>query len=344
MNILVTGSSGFIGSNLVARLLKEGHRVVGIDKMPFLHLHQIECDESLFSGFMYDLSYANDTTYKALSYFIKEYKIELVYHLAAIANPKMYVTMPLSTIKNNLLLGLNVFESIIDNKIKLVYTSTSEIYGVGDYGSRDSVSEDSTRILDTPGVLRWVYADSKNMLEHFLFAFKKEKGYNDFIIYRLFNVVGKGIGGISSIGTVFNKMINDALDNEVITVTDEGNQKRTFCHIDDILNWFTIPISCVAEKESLLYGEVFNLGNPENEISMKQLAMDIAEAIFHRTDKKIEIEYVAGNKFHGKGYSEIMRSRPDISKITNRSMITPSINLKTIIEEIVDYVCNQKGV
>lgn len=237
VKVLITGSVGFIGSALTARLLDKGHKVFGYDtKIDPLHdILNESCLREAMDG------------------------IDVVVHCAAIAGINTVGKAPADTVQNILIGTWNVLTaaSMLENLTRFVNFSTSEIYGTEAF----RVIEDSPASIAPVGYSRWVYAASKLAGEHMTKAFHLQHGLPT-VTVRPFNVYGPGQIGDSAMKTFIEKAIND----EDITVYG-GDQIRAWCYIDDFIDGL-MPL--LTDDSAI--GETYNIGNERASLSIHGLA------------------------------------------------------------------------
>lgn len=253
--IFITGGSGFIGSHLIERLIKEneivvydnGHR----DALSFTKLRE-HPNLRFIQGDVLD----KETLSKAMD------GCNMVVHLAAIAGIDTVIKKPIVTMKVNLLGTHHALEAAVNEKIeRFIDFSTSEVYGPYVY----KAEEDGLTTQGRVGEMRWTYSVSKLAAEHLAHCFYEE--YNlPVVTIRPFNVYGPRQVGEGAMHVFIVK----AIKNEGITIYGDGTQIRAWCYIDDFAGGV---LSCLERKEAI--GEVFNIGDPKQTITTLGLAEKI---------------------------------------------------------------------
>jgi UDP-glucose 4-epimerase len=316
MRSLITGGAGFVGSHLADRLLADGQEVFVLDNLStgsmdnIVHLKQ-------HPRFHYTIDdVANEGV---LAELIDQ--ADVVFHLAAAVGVKLIVEAPVHTIETNVH-GTEVVLKHANKKKKLVViASTSEVYGK----SADvPFSEDADLVMGPTAKHRWAYACSKAIDEFLALAYWKEKKL-PVIIVRLFNTVGPRQTG--QYGMVIPNFVRQALAGQPITVFGDGTQSRSFTYVGDVVGAL---ISLVQEPRAV--GEVFNIGNPA-EISMR----DLAEKIKKMVGSASPITLVPYDQAYEKGFEDMPRRVPDISKIQALIGFEPKVQLKEILERVIDH-------
>ena len=319
-DILVTGGAGFLGSYICERLLKLGHKVTAIDMADgekiehlmghkdFEFIQDSVCDLSLMKHQMRDK--------------------DIIFHLAAIADPLKYVTNPLNVMEVDLLAAINIFKIAAENKTKIIFSSTSEVFG----RNRDVPwRETDDRVLGATSVYRWCYSTSKAACEHFLFALNKQEGI-PFVIYRFFNVYGPKLDELGH-GRVIPVFLKQFLHGEEVTVHGDGKQTRTFIYVNDAVD-AVIKLAFCKKAEN----EVFNIGR-QQEYTMHELAKTIK-----RIGRfKSKITFVKHKDVFGKGYEDISRRLPDTNKIHKYIKWRPKISLGEGLRKTINYYREKKG-
>ena len=314
--VLITGGAGFIGSNLIGKLLSKGtESIYIIDDLSTGKLKNIE-------------TYMDSKKVTLINKRVEDCNeldsllngIDFCFHLAAGVGVKYIMDNVSKALLTNIEGTHKIIESCKKNNVPILITSTSEVYGV----SNDPVwTEETKSLIGPPTKLRWSYAASK-LIDEFLALSEYNDGNLKPIIVRLFNIIGTN--QLSEFGMVVPKFIEAALKNEPIVIHGKGEQKRSFTWVEDVVNYFCL----LAEKE--LYGEIFNIGQTE-EISIKNLA----DMIIKSTNSQSEIIYTPHNEVYGDKFEDPMRRTPSIEKIVKATGYKPNMSIPEMIKEIIDY-------
>ena len=311
--VIVTGGAGFIGSNLVKRLLDDGvEEILIIDdfstgkKKNLQDFSKIQIIESKVEDI-------DDLNSKFKGY-------DFCFHLAAGVGVQYIMDNLSKSLLTNIEGTHKVFEACKKNNIPVLITSTSEIYGTSD---EKEWFEETKSLIGPTTKLRWSYAASK-MIDEFLALSEFEEGSLKPIVVRLFNIIGPN--QLPDFGMVVPKFIDAALKDEPIIVHGDGKQSRSFTWVEDVVEYF------IKLAEMKPYGEIFNIGQTE-EISIKELA----ELIIKITDSNSEIVQKTHEEIFGNKFEDTMRRTPNIDKIVNFTGIKPSMGIEDMIKEIVAY-------
>lgn len=293
--ILITGGAGFIGSNLCKRLLNEGNRIICIDNLFTGNLENI--NELMYNK---DFIFINHNVINPID--IPE-KIDEIYHLACPASPPKYQIDPIFTLKTNFLGTMNLLDLAVIKKCKILLTSTSEIYGEPLITPQ---KENYRGNVNTIGI-RSCYDEGKRIAETLMMDYHNKYGV-DIRIVRIFNTYGPNMDKYD--GRVVTNLIRQMLTNEDITIYGDGNQTRSFCYIDDLLDG-------IIKLMDSNYNYPVNIGNP-NEISIKELSNLLTQLI----DTKSKIIFLPLPE------DDPTNRKPDISLAKNILNWEPKIDLK----------------
>lgn len=303
MKNLITGGAGFIGINLIQKLLKLKENVICIDNFSTGLKIKLKKWESnpLFKYLDHDITNPIDI------------KIDRVWHLACPASPYYYQKDPIKTSKINFIGTLNTLEIARQNKARILFTSSSEIYG----NSKNNLQYENDYGNINPIGTRSCYGEGKRIAETLFYDYMRI--YNsDIRVARLFNIYGPNM--FPNDGRVLSNFICQALRNEPITVYGDGSQTRSFCYIDDL-------ISGIIKLMNSEYRNPVNIGNPNSEISI----MDLALKIRNKINPNLEI------KFKDLPNDDPLSRRPSINIAKEFILWEPNISLDAGLEYTIKY-------
>jgi len=346
MKILCLGAAGFIGSHLTKRLLDEGHTVVAVD--------------------IYDDKIAEFIEHKRMTFIRQDIRrpdwdlerlvrdSDLVIDLIAYANPGLYVKLPMEVFRLNFTENLKIADACVKYNKRLIQFSTCEVYGrtlvtCANGGLKDpenptyaTFSEDTSEfILGPVEKHRWIYACAKQLLERVLHAQGLEKEFN-YSIIRPFNFIGPKIDYLldetDGIPRVFSFFMDALINGTQMKLVDGGEQRRCYTYIDD-------AIECIYRVVENMNGacdkQIFNVGSPDNEVSIRQLAemmRDIYAEKFADPNVPLpEIVDVSADEFYGKGYEDSDRRIPDIAKAQKLLSWQPKWGLREMLIDSMKY-------
>ncbi len=343
--LTIIGCGGFIGLHILERILSTtGLFVYGfdIDSRKIEHL----LGNSRFEFRKTDIHDRSVT--ECIS------KSSTAIALAAHCNPSLYNTVPLEVIDSNLTAYLNLLKYCCGHKNRLIYFSTSEVYGktataaVGEPGSdeRERLREDSSPLILGPvRAQRWSYAASRQMMERMIYAYGFEKGL-DYTIIRPFNLIGPGMDylpGVDGEGIpgVFACFMEALLKGKPLRLVGGGVNRRCFTFIDDAVDAVMAVLRMPLESNR----EIFNIGNPKNEITIRDLAtlmIRIYKEIRPELSGKLyDIKHVNPVDFYGPGYEDSGRRLPDISKAFQKLKWVPKTRLEDALRITIKAYIDQ---
>jgi len=313
--VLVTGGLGFIGYHLIKYLLNK-HKEIDITVVDNLSSSEIDFGsirsrlKILIKDFLEVKGLDNDYTD--------------IYHLASPVGALGILGKNGFVAKNIIDLTYKAFEIATRCNSKLLFVSSSEIYGHSGQPDENGVKH----VYNTFGT-RTEYALGKMASETILENLNINHSFK-FNIVRPFNVVGEQ--QCSKIGFVFPTFFENALANKDIPVFYDGLQKRSYCYVEDVVQ------AMVSIQESELSHEVFNIGHDGNIITI----IDLAQKIKAICNSKSTVVHIDPVKKYGKCYLEAYDKIPDIKKISTFLGWKPETDLNTIINKIYQYYKKDK--
>lgn len=315
--ILITGGMGLIGSELVKYALNEtDNEIYVVDNLSSgRETNLSNIDKSLKDRLTIKIMDVVDP--KELE--LIEFNPSIIYHLASRASPADFIDYPIDILKTNSIGTNNILKIARICKSKFILASTSEIYG--DPKQHPQTEEYYGNV--NPIGLRSCYDEGKRFAEALTAAYRRKFNVNT-VIVRLFNTYGPNLR--KDDGRVISTFINQALNNEPLSIYDDGNQTRSFCYIDDIVSGlYQIGMSKNTN------GGVFNLGSPE-EVSIKELA-NIIISISQSPSKLIykKSDFI----------DEPKNRNPDISKIQSTINWKPKYALREGLELTIKKLLSQ---
>ena len=321
MRNLITGGAGFIGSHLAEELLRLGETVTVIDNLSTGSIKNIEHIKKNPK-----FSYHIDTIMneKLMKQLIEG--SDIIYHMAAAVGVKYIIDNPLDSIKTNVE-GTRIVLELASSlgKKKVMMASTSEIYGKDRPGKR-IFKESDDRVLGSTTISRWSYSCTKALDEFLALAYWREKKL-PVVIARFFNTCGPRQTG--RYGMVVPRFIKQALLNKPITIYGDGKQSRCFTDVRD-----TVKVLVVLSKNRKAVGEVFNIGNPKNKISINALAKKIKVM----SGSKSRIMKIPYKKAFKEGFEDMRHREPDISKLKSLTGFKPKIGTDEMLRDMINYL------
>jgi UDP-glucuronate decarboxylase len=305
MRILVTGGAGFLGSHLCDRLLADGHEVLAVD--------------NLYTGSKVNIAHnlqnpnfefmRHDVTFPLFV------EVDAIYNLACPASPIHYQKFPTQTIKTSVIGAINMLGLAKRLGIPILQASTSEVYG----DPTISPQPESYWGNVNPIGLRSCYDEGKRAAESLFFDYHREHNVQ-IRVARIFNTYGPRMNLHD--GRVVSNFIRQAISGEAITLYGTGEQTRSFCYVDDLIDGLVKLMNTPGD----LVGPI-NLGNPV-EFTMKELAAKVIEL----TSSKSQMVYEALPS------DDPQQRKPDTSKASEILGWAAKIDLSSgLIKTIADF-------
>jgi len=299
---LVTGGAGFLGSHLSDALLRRGDSVVVIDDFS--------------TGNRKNLEHLGES--KSLKiiehdvFFPIDLDVDGIFNLASPASPIQYQKSPVKTIKTNVLGAINMLELATSKKIKILQSSTSEVYG--DPSISPQVESYWGNV--NPVGIRSCYDEGKRVVETLFFDYHRQYGL-EIKIARIFNTYGPKMD--VNDGRVVSNFLAQAINGQPLTIYGDGLQTRSFCYVDDLIAGL---IALMDSPESIT-GPI-NIGNP-NEFTM----LDLAQKVLQVTNSKSKIE------FRALPSDDPKQRKPDIALARNLLGWEPKVELTEGLERML---------
>ena len=302
--ILVTGGAGFLGSHLCEKLIHDGHEVIAVDNFYTGNKDNII---NLLNNPRFELM-RHDVTFPLYL------EVDEIYNLACPASPIHYQYDPVQTTKTSVHGAINMLGLAKRLKAKILQASTSEVYGDP---SLHPQKEDYWGNVNPIGA-RSCYDEGKRCAETLFFDYRRQHKLN-IKVARIFNTYGPNMH--PSDGRVVSNFIIQALRDEPITIYGDGNQTRSFCYVDDLIEGI---IKLMATSESVI-GPI-NLGNP-NEFSI----LELANLVIELTGSKSDII------FQKLPEDDPKQRQPSISLAKAELKWEPKIELKDGLKKTIEY-------
>ena len=324
MNVLILGVNGFIGHHLTKSILEETDwHVYGMD------LSDDRLGKALFDSRFHFIEGDIAINREWIEYHVK--KCNVVMPLVAIATPKLYVEDPLAVFHLDFEMNLNVIRHCVKYHKRVVFPSTSEVYGA----CPDSEFDEDESFLVTGPIRkeRWIYSASKQLLDRVIYAYGT-RGHLDFTLFRPFNWVGPRLDSLYAAkegsSRVVTQFIAELLLRRPLKLVDGGLQKRCFTYVDDGISAL---LKILENRDDLCRNEIINIGNPDNECSVSELARLLKEIFMahpaHACDEEYsEIVEIPSETYYGKGYQDIYSRKPSIVKAQQLLGWTPVVGLE----------------
>jgi UDP-glucuronate decarboxylase len=317
-NLFITGGAGFIATSIIRRLA-EDNRITVYDSLARNTLK----DSGLWEHRNVKVIQGDVTDYSSVFSSLPA-DTDIVIHMAAVAGIDTVIKDPVRTMEVNMIGTYHVLKALFEKGLiekldRFIDFSTSEVFGINAF----RVDEESPMHLQPVGEARWTYSTSKLAAEHLTHAYHKRYGLRT-VTVRPFNIYGPGQTGE---GAIHHFVVN-ALKNKDLTIHGEGDQIRSWCYIDDMVNGIML---CIETDEAV--GHAFNIGNPRGTITILGLA-----------DKIVRLANSSSCIVHTpKNYADVDLRIPNIDKACEVLKYKPQYDLNEGIKMTLDWYRDKLG-
>ncbi|MFO1319976.1 MAG: bifunctional UDP-4-keto-pentose/UDP-xylose synthase [Burkholderiales bacterium] len=330
--ILILGVNGFIGHHLSRRIVDTTPwEVYGMD-MSNDRLGDL-MDHPRFHFFEGDITINREW----IEYHIR--KCDTVLPLVAIATPATYVKEPLRVFELDFEANLPIVRSCVKYRKRILFPSTSEVYGM----CRDAEFDpyESELVVGPIPKQRWIYAVSKQLMDRVIWAYGVQEGL-DFTLFRPFNWIGSGLDSIHTpkegSSRVITQFFGHIVRGEPIQLVDGGSQKRAFTYIDDGVDAL---MRIIDNRDGIASGKIYNVGNPRNEFSVRQLAtmmVDLALTYpeYRETASRVKLVETTSSTYYGAGYQDVQHRMPKIQNTCDDLGWSPKVEMAQALRYIYD--------
>jgi nucleoside-diphosphate-sugar epimerase len=330
--ILILGVNGFIGHHLSHRIIADTDwEIYGMD-MQSDRVNELLA-EKRFHFFEGDITINKEW----IEYHIK--KCDTVLPLVAIATPAAYVKEPLRVFELDFEANLPIVRACVRHRKRIVFPSTSEVYGMCDDAEFDP--ERSDLVLGPINKPRWIYACAKQLMDRVIHAYGMQEGL-DYTLFRPFNWIGAGLDSINTAkegsSRVITQFLGHIVRGEQIKLVDGGTQKRAFTYIDDGI---AALMKIIENRNSIAAGKIYNIGNPANNFSVRELAtmmLDLALTYpeYRETAARVRIVETTAAEYYGTGYQDVQNRVPRIENTCTDLDWRPSVGMNDALARIFD--------
>lgn len=305
---LVTGGAGFLGSNLIERLIDLGDKVI--------------CLDNFYTGSDLNIKhFLKNSNFELLNHDVVnnlQCKVDRIWHLACPASPLHYQKDPIETARINFLGTYNMLELAKTNNAKILYASTSEIYGDPEIHPQPETYKGCVN----PIGIRSCYDEGKRIGETLCFDYYRMHSL-EIRVMRIFNTYGPRM--LPNDGRVVSNFIVQALKGNDLTIYGDGSQTRSFCYVDDLIN------GMMALMNSNSIGPV-NIGN-DREFTI----LELAQKVIQKIDNNLKIV------FKDLPEDDPLQRKPILNRALNELNWQPKIDLDEGLDKTIDYFKNILG-
>jgi len=333
MRVLILGVNGFIGNALTRRILTTTDwQVFGLD----VGSDRIEefLGEKRFRFLEGDIAINREW----IEYHVK--KCDVVLPLVAIATPATYVKNPLSVFELDFEENLRIVKMAARYGKRVVFPSTSEVYGMCPDAEFD---EDASPLVYGPiRKERWIYSASKQLLDRVIWAMGNANGLR-FTLFRPFNWYGPHLDDVDApkegSSRVLTQFLHNILYGVPIKLVDGGRQRRCFTYIEDGIDGL---MKILVNENGCADGQIFNLGNPAADLSIRELADRLVAAVgtyekFAPLARAAELVEVSAAEYYGANYQDITTRVPSVRKAKECLGWTPTTDFATGLARTLDF-------
>ena len=334
MRILILGANGFIGSHLSEAILQQTDwHIDAMDLTQDKISHLL--DFPRFSFFKGDMTKEKDWIKTKMA------ECDVVLPLVAIAQPMVYVKDPLKVFELDFEANLQVIRLCVELKKRLIFPSTSEVYGM----CPDSEFDEEKSYLVTGPIHkeRWIYGTSKQLLDRLIYVYGKHEGLS-YTLFRPFNWYGPRLDNVLNPkpggSRVLTQFIGNILREEPIHLVNGGAQKRCFTYVEDGINALLLMID---NKNNCAHNKIFNVGNPKENFSIRTLAEMLIQSIIHdypqyaSKAKSATLIDVDAKTYYGEGYQDVTLRVPSISRAKQDLGWIPKIDMTVGLGKTLDF-------
>ena len=328
--ILILGVNGFIGHHLSKRIIaKTDWEVYGMD-MQADRIGDL-MREKRFHFFEGDITINREW----IEYHVR--KCDTVLPLVAIATPATYVKEPLRVFELDFEANLPIVRGCVRHGKRLIFPSTSEVYGMCPDGEFDP--ESSPLVYGPINKPRWIYACAKQLMDRVIHAYGMEQGL-DYTLFRPFNWIGAGLDNMNApkegSSRVITQFLGHIVRGEPIKLVDGGAQRRTFTYVDDGIDAL---MKIIENPKGIASGRIYNVGNPKNNYSVKQLAQMMLEFAlaypeYRANAKKVKLVNTTAAKYYGSGYQDVQNRMPAIANTMKDLNWKPRVGMAQALKHI----------
>ena len=332
MNILILGVNGFIGHHLSQRIIETTDwHVYGMD-MQSDRVQSLQ-DHERFHFFEGDIT----INHEWIEYHVK--KCDVILPLVAIATPATYVSHPLAVFELDFEANLPIIRACVRYKKRVLFPSTSEVYGM----CKDDAFHpyESELVLGPLTKPRWIYSCSKQLLDRVICAYGQEQGF-DYTLFRPFNWIGPGLDSMHTPKEGSSRVVTQFLGHiargEPIKLVDGGSQRRSFTYVSDGIDAL---VRIIKNVDGIATGSIYNIGNPENDLSIRELAelmLKIAKEHpeYQESADKVELIETSSEDYYGKGYQDVRTRVPWIGNTQDELGWEPKVEMEDALRKIFD--------
>lgn len=338
--VLILGVNGFIGHHLSNRILATTDwEIYGMDMLSD-KISDVMTNPR-FHFFEGDININKEW----IEYHVK--KCDVVLPLVAIATPATYVQQPLRVFELDFEANLPIIRHCVKYGKRVIFPSTSEVYGMCSDAEFDP--ENSNLVYGPINKPRWIYACAKQLMDRVIAGYGQQEGL-DYTLFRPFNWIGAGLDSIHTpkegSSRVITQFLGHIVRGENIKLVDGGAQKRAFTYIDDGISAL---MKIIANDNGKATRQIFNIGNPKNNYSVRELATMMLELAkeypeYAEMAAKVQMVETTSGEYYGKGYQDVQNRVPKIDNTKADLDWAPKVEMRDALRHIFEAYRGQVAV
>ena len=330
-NVLILGVNGFIGHHLSKYILAHTDwHIYGMDL-------QSERVSTLLSDPRFHFVEGDITiNLEWVEYHVR--KCDVILPLVAIATPATYVREPLRVFELDFEANLPIVRACVRYKKRVVFPSTSEVYGASK--DKEFDSDTSELVLGPIHKQRWIYSCVKQLLDRIIYAYGQQG--LQYTLFRPFNWIGSGLDSMDDpkegSSRVLTQFLGHIVRGEPIKLVDGGAQKRAFTYIDDGIDAL---LKIIANEKAIASGKIYNIGNPRNNFSVREVAtmmlkLALTYPEYRENAARVELIETTADAYYGKGYQDVQNRVPKIDNTCSDLDWMPTVTMQDALKRIFD--------
>jgi nucleoside-diphosphate-sugar epimerase len=339
--VLILGANGFIGSHLIEKILATTDWSVVAFDLNDENMKEFKKEFKKEKEFKKNLEREGRFSFRKGDIFQEDRWLEeqvaisdVVLPFAGIAKPAYYLSHPLWTFELDFEQNLKIVRLCAKHGKRVIFPSTSEVYGLT---SDEVLDEDESPLIVGPiNKMRWIYSCGKQMIDRIITAYGQEMGLR-YTIFRPFNWVGPRLDtqkdARQHTARSITQIVWDILEKGEVTLVAGGEQRRSFTWIGDGTDAL---MALLRNEEGRADGQIFNVGNPDNNASIRELAQMIVDVMkdipkYASQAEKTRFVPVPAEEYYLNGYDDMRNRVPSIAKMRRLMDWTPKVNLRDAV-------------
>ena len=334
MNVLILGANGFIGTHLSEAILAKTD----------WHIHAMDLTQDKLTHCLQNprFHFTQGDIIKKKDWVSEQIReCDVVLPLVAVATPLTYVQDPLRVFELDFEANLTIIRQVAEHQKRVIFPSTSEVYGMCPDKAFD---EDTSNLVTGPiNKERWIYSTSKQLMDRVIYAYGKHKGLA-YSLFRPFNWYGPHLDNPLNpkpgSSRVLSQFIGNIIRGENINLVDGGAQRRCMTYISDGIEAL---LCIIANKDGVANNRIFNVGNPDENISVRELAKMLKKMISHDYPKYAEkaaatqLIDIDAKTYYGAGYQDVALRVPSIAKAREHLGWEPKVGIEAGLRQTLDF-------